>query len=155
MQSEVIIACNADAIAPELREHWLVVAGQMYAAVQEVQELPDGYALRLPSTPEMLPIVAEDLNYDRLCCPFIRYTLDIEPNSGPYWLRLTGGEQVKEYLRASFEAFDLLDEQVAQAAGFSLAARTEINSVEAALETVDLVNEQFAKDAAARSRTKD
>jgi hypothetical protein len=152
-QSEVIIACNPNPIPAELRERWLHVATQMYAAVQEVQELPDGYAFRLPSDPEILPIVAEDLNYDRLCCPFIRYTLDIEPNSGPYWLRFTGGEGVKEFLRMSFESSNLLNERVAQAAGFSIAARTDINSVQAALETVSVINEQFAKAAGARTQT--
>ena len=89
-QSEVIIACNPNAIIPEKRERWLEVGTQMYAAVQEIQELPDGYAFRLPSSSEMLLLVAEDLNYERLCCPFIRFTLDIEPNEGPYWLRFTG-----------------------------------------------------------------
>jgi hypothetical protein len=146
-QSEVIIACIPDAIPAEKRERWLEVATQMYAAVQEVQELPDGYAFRLPSSSEMLLIVAEDLNYDRLCCPFIRYTLELEPNGGPYWLRFTGGEGVKDFLRISFESSNLLNEQVAQAAGFSTAARTDINSVETALQTVDVINEQFAKTA--------
>ena len=146
-QSEVIIACDPNPIAPEQRERWLEVATQMYAAVQEVQELPDGYAFRLPSSSEMLLIVAEDLNYDRLCCPFIRYTLELEPNEGPYWLRFTGGEGVKEFLRISFESSNLLNEQVAQAAGFSIVGRTAINSIETALQTVDVINEQFAKTA--------
>jgi hypothetical protein len=146
-QSEAIIACIPDAIPAAKRERWLHVATRMYTAVEEVQELPDGYAFRLPSDTEMLLIVAEDLNYDRLCCPFIRYTLDIEPNEGPFWLRFTGGEGVKEFLRMSFESSNLLTEQVAQAAGFSIAGRTDINSVEAALETANVVNEQFAKTA--------
>ncbi len=150
-QSEVIIACNPNAIPPEKRERWLVVATQMYGAVQEVQELADGYAFRLPSDSETLLVVAEDLNYDRLCCPFIRYTLDIAPNEGPFWLRFTGGEGVKEFLRMSFETSNLLTEQVALAAGFSIAARTDIHSVETALQTVDVVNEQFAKAAGVRT----
>ena len=144
-QREATIACIPDAIPAEKRERWLEVATQMYAAVQEVQELPDGYAFQLPSSSEMLLIVAEDLNYDRLCCPFIRYKLEIEPNGGPYWLRFTGGEGVKEFLRISFESSNLLNEQVAQAAGFSIVGRTDINSVETALQTVDVINEQFAK----------
>jgi hypothetical protein len=150
-QDEVIIACNPNPIPPEQRERWLEVAALMYGAVQEVQELPDGYAFRLPSSPEMLLIVAEDLNIDRLCCPFLRFTLDIEPNGGPYWLRFTGGEGVKEFLRMSFESSSLLDEQVAQAAGFSIANRTDLDSVEAALQAVDRVNEQFARAAGART----
>ena len=152
-QSEVIIACNPNAILPQQRERWLEVGTQMYAAVQEILELPDGYAFRLPSTAEMLLLVAEDLNYERLCCPFIRFTLDIEPNEGPFWLHFTGGTGVKEFLRMSFETSNLLNEQVAQAAGFSIAARTEINSVETALEMVSLVNEEFAKTAGVRTQT--
>jgi len=152
---EIIIACNPNAIPAEKRERWLVVATQMYGAVQEVQELPDGYAFRLPSNSEVLFIVAEDLTYDRLCCPFIRYTLDIEPNEGPFWLRFTGGEGVKEFLRMSFESSNLLTEQVAQAAGFNIVGRTDIHSVETALQTVSLVNQQFANAAGERSYAKD
>ena len=144
-QSEVIIACNPNAISPQQQERWLEVGTQLYAAVQEVQELPDGYAFRLPSTSAMLLLVAEDLNFERLCCPFIHFTLDIAPSGAPFWLRYTGGEEVKEFLRISFEMSTLLNEQVAQAAGLSIAARTDINSLESGLQVTSLVNEQFAK----------
>jgi hypothetical protein len=75
-QSEVPIACNPHAVPAEQRERWMIVGTQLYAAVQEVQELPDGYAFRLPTDPEMLLLVAEDLNMERLCCPFLRFTLE-------------------------------------------------------------------------------
>ena len=95
-QSEVPIACIPHAVPAEQRERWMIVGTQLYAAVQEVQELPDGYAFRLPTDPEILLLVAEDLNMERLCCPFLRFTLEIEPNSGPFWLRFTGGEGAVE-----------------------------------------------------------
>jgi len=149
-QSEVIIACNPHAVPANQRERWMIVGTQLYAAVQEVQELPDGYAFRLPTDPEVLLLVAEDLNMERLCCPFLRFTLEIEPNGGPFWLRFTGGEGVKEFLRMSFESSNLLSEQVAQAAGFSIASRTELDSVETTIETISTVNEQFARATAVR-----
>lgn len=143
-----VIACDPSALTPQDYERWMGEIGkQLYGAVQEIQELPNGYAFRLPTEPEMLRLVAEDLNMERLCCSFIRYTLEIEPNRGPFWLRFTGGEGVKEFLRLAFEAGNLLDERVAQAAGFSVAARTDLNSVETVLETIDKVNERFAKAA--------
>jgi len=144
-QSEVIIACNPNALTSQQQERWMEVGIRLYAAVQEVQELPDGYAFRLPSTSEMLLLVAEDLNFERLCCRFIHFTLDIAPGGAPFWLRFTGGEGVKEFLRINFETTNVLNEQVAQAAGFSISARTDINSVETALEAVSFANEQFAK----------
>jgi hypothetical protein len=152
-QSEVPIACIPDAVPAEQQERWVEVAKQFYAAVQEIEELPDGYAFRLPSSPEILPLVAEELNVERLCCPFLRFTLDIAPNGGPYWLRFTGGEGVKEFLRMSYESSNLLNEQVAQVAGFSIASRTDINSVETALQMVDVVNEQFAKATGVHTQT--
>jgi hypothetical protein len=151
--SKVIIACDPNPITPEQRERWLEVGTQLYAAVQEVQELPDGYNFRLPSDPEMLLIVAEDLNFERLCCPFVRYTFEIEPHGGPFWLRFTGGEGVKEFLRIGIETTSLLDERVARAAGFSVTARTDINSVETGLKAISSVNQQFAKATAVRTRT--
>ena len=153
IQSEVPIACIPDALTAEQQQRWMEVGSQLYAAVQEVQELPNGYAFRLPSDAEMLLLVAEDLNFERLCCPFLRFTLDIEPNGGPFWLRFTGGEGVKAFLRLNFEMTNVLNEQVAQAAGFSITDRIDINSVETTLEAVSFINEQFAKAAGGRTQT--
>jgi hypothetical protein len=152
-QSEVPIACNPHAVPAEKRERWMIVGTQLYGAVQEVQELPDGYAFRLPTDPEMLLLVAEDLNMERLCCPFLRFAFEIEPNGGPFWLRFTGGEGVKEFLRMSFESSNLLNEQVAQAAGFSIVSRTELDSVETTIATISEVNERFAKTAGVHTQT--
>ena len=148
-QSDVAIACDAHALAAEQHKRWMESIGpQLYGAVQEIRELPDGYAFRLPNNPEILLLVAEDLNMERLCCPFVRYTLEVEPNRGPFWLHFTGGEGVKEFLRMSFESSNLLAEQVAGAAGFSVAARTDLDSVETVLETIDRLNERFARTVA-------
>jgi hypothetical protein len=39
--------------------------------------------------------------------PFFNFGLEIEPNSGPLWLRLTGGEGVKEILQTMlFESIE-------------------------------------------------
>ncbi len=152
-QSEVPIACIPDALSAEQQARWMEVGPQLYAAVQEVQELPDGYAFRLPSDAEMLLLVAEDLNFERLCCPFLRFTLDIAPNGAPFWLHFTGGEGVKAFLRLNFEMTNVLTEQVAQAAGFSITDRIDIDSVETTLETVNMINERFAKAAIVGTQT--
>jgi hypothetical protein len=141
-----VIACDPGALTAEDHKQWLEEIGpQLYGAIQEIQELPNGYAFRLPNDPEILLLAVEDLNMERLCCPFVRYTLEIEPNKGPFWLRFTGGEGVKEFLRLAFEAGNLLDERVAKAAGFNVTARTDLNSVETTLETIDRINERFAR----------
>jgi hypothetical protein len=100
-----------------MREQWVETGKQVYAAVQEVQDMPDGYGFRLPTDSTMLLKVAEYITNERLCCVFIRITVEIEPNGGPFWLRLTGGEGVKEYMRSVFEMHELLNERVARTAG--------------------------------------
>ena len=37
---------------------------------------------------------------ERLCCPFLTFTLEVSPERGPLLLRLTGAEGVKDFIRA-------------------------------------------------------
>jgi hypothetical protein len=122
-QSEAIIACTPDAIPADKRERWMEIGMQVYAAVEEVRELPDGYACRLPSDADMLLKAAEYVSLDRLCCAFVRWALVIEPNDGPLWLHITGAEGTKELMRNTFETTTMLDERVAEAAGFTTSSR--------------------------------
>ena len=116
-KSESAIACDPNAIPADQRERWGETGKQVYAAVQEVRELQDGYQFRLPTDSAMLIKTAEYIMNERLCCAFLRFTVEVEPNRGPFWLRLTGDMGVKEYLRSVIETNDLLNEQVAKAAG--------------------------------------
>lgn len=140
------IACDPSAIAPDQQKYWVEeIVPKLYGAVQEIQELPNGWTWRLPSKPEILSLVAEDLNIERLCCPFVHYTLEIERNRGPFWLHMTGGAGVKEFLRMSFESANYFNPQVAKTAGLNISAAPEIDSVETALAAVDRLNERFTK----------
>jgi hypothetical protein len=95
-----------------------------------------------------LKLVAEDMNLERLCCPFVHYTLEIERNRGPFWYRMTGGEGVKEFLRMAFVEVNLFDEQVLKAAGLDISNRKDVDSVQTAIEVVDSVNQRFANEVA-------
>lgn len=149
--NDLPIACDPSALTAEQSERWMIVGKQMYQAIQEVRELPNGYAFRLPSDAATVMIVAEDLTMERLCCPFLLFTLEITPAGGPLWLSFTGGEGVKEFLRFSFEEANLLDEAVARAAGFNVSAVKDIDSVESAIEMTHRINERAAKAAGAGS----
>lgn len=142
---ELPIVCDPSALTPEQTERWMIVGKQMYQAVQEVRELPNGYAFRLPSDAAMLMTIAEDLSLERLCCPFLLFTLEIGPSDQPIWLSFTGGEGAKEFLKVSFESANLIDEEVAKAAGFSVSERMKLDSVETAIETTNMVNQRFAQ----------
>ena len=95
----VAIACDPDAISPEQRDRWATIGRQLYAAVEEVQELPDGYRFRLPTSSAMLLLLAEYVSSERLCCGFLRFQVEVEPALGPVGLQLTGPEGARDYLR--------------------------------------------------------
>lgn len=113
--------------------------------MQEIRGLPGGWAWRLPSTPEVLFLLAEEMNVERLCCPFVTYTLEIQPNQEPFWLRMTGGEGVKTFLQMAFETTNHFDAEVMKAAGLNVPTGPEMDSVETVLEAVDRLNERYAK----------
>ncbi len=125
---EIALACDPNAIPADQRERWVETGKQVYAAAQEVQELPDGYQFRLPADSAMLIKAAEYIMNERLCCAFLRFTVEVEPNRGPFWLRLTGDIGVKEYLRSAIETNDLLNEHVTAAAGLAGNADNETAS---------------------------
>lgn len=140
-----VIACDAHALAPSEQAYWVnEIVPKLYSQVQEIRELPNGWLWRLPNTQEVLTLVAQDLNIERLCCPFVRYTLELEPHHGPFWLRMTGEEGVKEFLRMSFEGANYFSPHVARAAGLEV-DNVKVNSVTTALEAVDNLNARYAQ----------
>lgn len=93
-------ACNMSAIPSSERSQHLAAIEEVFGAVQEIRELPDGYAFRLPGETAWLMKVADFVARERLCCPFFGFALQIEPEGGALWLSLTGREGVKPFIQA-------------------------------------------------------
>src|SRR5262245_46429339 len=99
MQRELPIACAPSVFSPAERERWNELR-RWRRSVQEIRELPEGYAFRLDPDRAVLPEIAEWIALERRCCPFLAFRLEIEPRGGAAWLSLSGGAGVKEVLRA-------------------------------------------------------
>ena len=99
---ETMIACNLTAIEASERDQHFLTTEQLFAAVQHTDELPDGYAFRLPA--EHLLDAAHFIANERRCCPFFTFTLQQEANGGPLWLKLTGSAEVKQFIQAELAA---------------------------------------------------
>jgi hypothetical protein len=104
---ETPLACDLTAINADEREHYISLTRRMLASVEELRELPDGYGMRL--SPDLLLTAAEYIYRERLCCPFFHFSLELEPDGGALWLRMTGREGVKELLDA--ELHGLIERQ--------------------------------------------
>ena len=96
--TETPLTCDITAIAPDQRARHQATTRHVFAAVQARQELTDGYAFRFAADSELLLQIAEFISLERLCCPFFHFTLEVEPEGGPVWLKLTGPAGVKQFL---------------------------------------------------------
>lgn len=94
-------ACNLKALSTTERARYQEVTKALIAATQEKRELPNGYGLRLPAA--SLLTAAEWVSLERRCCPFFTFELEQARDEGPLWLRITGAEGVKAFIRSEFQ----------------------------------------------------
>jgi hypothetical protein len=95
-------ACDMTAIpAADRPAHHTLTRRLMTEAAVDIRELPDGFAFRFPAGEYQA--VAEFVGRERLCCPFLTFTLELMPDRGPLVLRLTGPEGVKDFIRAELD----------------------------------------------------
>lgn len=94
------IACNLFGLTEQQRKRQQELRKHLFDSGQEVRELPDGYAVGLPATAENILAAAEFVTLERLCCSFFRFELAVGGTAEPIWLRLTGGKDVKEFLKS-------------------------------------------------------
>lgn len=93
------IACDLGTIDPARRSgHLSLVDRLLRESPLEVEELPDGLAFRFGA--EHYATVAELVAHERLCCPFFRFVLDVAPQRGPVWLRITGPDGARVVVAA-------------------------------------------------------
>ncbi len=96
------LACNLLAIDPAHRLTHLTAGSVLFQTmVQESHALPDGLAFRFAA--DVYDEVTAFIAQERRCCPFFHFQLDVAPDSGPLWLRITGASGVKAVLIAGLE----------------------------------------------------
>ena len=85
-------------LTPEVRkrdqEIWETIARRALG----IDELETGYAIRFPLEDSLFLTLAELITYERLCCPFLDFALELKPDVEEMSLRLTGSDAAKEFL---------------------------------------------------------
>ena len=92
------VACNLTAL--EFQERRRGGLRKIRGAVVEVKELENGYAYRFPSDVAWVAELANLITLERQCCPFLRFSIHLEPGMGPIWLELSGPEGTKDFLNS-------------------------------------------------------
>jgi hypothetical protein len=98
--SESSFACNLAAIDRTQRERHQILLRHWTRAIQAMEELPNGYTFRFAPDDALWLMLAEFITLERRCCPFLAFSLTLEPDNGPMRLHLTGGDEVKQFLRS-------------------------------------------------------
>ena len=69
------------------------------ASLIEADELPNGFSYRFPLEESTLRDLAEIIDLERKCCPFLDFRLVLNAGNDFVSLELTGAEGTKEMLR--------------------------------------------------------
>src|SRR5580704_6012740 len=102
--SESPLACNLDAISASDRPRYNELRRMLAASVIGKREVPDGVAIKISADRMALTQLAEWISFERKCCPFFEFKIEVAPDSGPVWLSLTGRVGVKEFLAQTLGA---------------------------------------------------
>jgi hypothetical protein len=100
--TESPLACDLSAISASDRPRYKELRRAVAASVIGQRELPDGLAIQIDTGRIALAQVAEWISFERKCCPFFEFRIDLAPESGPVWLSLTGRAGVKEFITEAF-----------------------------------------------------
>lgn len=101
-RSNLPVSCNLT--GPEFQLRRSAVLSNVGDGIREVKELDSGYACCFPTEIKWIAKLAELITSEHTCCPFLRFSLIVEPGDGPILLELTGPEGTKEFLNSLFSS---------------------------------------------------
>lgn len=94
--------CDMSVFTPLEREGHIQTISNLLQNVQSIRDLENGYEFSFPKQSEVITTMAEFIAKERLCCPFLDFTLKIQSNEEFLSLALTGPEGTPEFLREEF-----------------------------------------------------
>ena len=97
-QAQSPIACNMSVLSPAQRETHITTSRHLFSSLKQIRELSNGYEFRLDGS-NVIVQAAEFISLEKLCCPFLNFSLEVEAENGSVWLKLSGREGVKAFVR--------------------------------------------------------
>ena len=96
------IACDMTALSPNQHERYDELRALLDSQLQEVSEHPAGYGFRFSPGRQTWIQLAEFVELERLCCPFLIFALTLPTDDESIWMALTGPRGTKAFLREEF-----------------------------------------------------
>jgi hypothetical protein len=109
------LACDINALTASQRERHRALGETLHGAIVSRVDLANGYTLvldlgRLPAHSAGAPFcvveVAEWVDLEARCCPFLDFGIDVSGRGRTVRLRLTGGKGVKAFLRTEISLME-------------------------------------------------
>jgi hypothetical protein len=100
---EIPIACNLS--DSELRERRQTILNFFRQSLLKVRPLPLGLAFSFPPSSEVLTRLAQLVDLERRCCPFLTFKIVVEAGELPIRLELTGTAAAKKVIAEPFGFF--------------------------------------------------
>jgi len=94
------IACTLP--EADLRERRRTLLDSVRRIAIDVTELPSGYAYRFDAASDILLTLARLIDLERVCCPFLSFTLVVGSGQQPVRLEITGTPEAKAVIADFF-----------------------------------------------------
>lgn len=100
MTQEIPVACALD--DKELRQRRRDYLDKVASSLLDFKELESGFSYRFPLRAAILQNLAEIIDLERKCCPFLNFKLILEAGNNFVSLELTGAKGTKESIKSLF-----------------------------------------------------
>ena len=94
------VACSL--LDAELQERRQAVLQKIRNEVSDVRELENGFMYSFPPGGSRIRELADMVEQEHQCCPFLKFSITVEAGDGPVWLEMTGPDGTKEFLTEIF-----------------------------------------------------
>ena len=96
-------ACDRLALDPVARKRHFDELGPMLRSMRKsTRELADGYEFEFAGDAKTYALLNEWAQGERVCCPFFDIAIRAERENGAIWLRLTGRDGTKAFIKSDF-----------------------------------------------------
>lgn len=102
-EGDIPLACVPGAIPDSQRSaHFELLTRLFSVELREMQRVSNGYAYRFDA--QAFDDLARWITNERKCCPFLTFAIELAPDAGPLWVRLTGPAGTPAFLDSELPA---------------------------------------------------